>query len=60
MAAELAGAQADVVVKKLPGAAPGNVADVERRRSITGPCKVSFDEGFRRLFAEHHASGGAA
>jgi len=60
LAAELAGAKADLVVQKLPGAAPGNVADVERRRSITGPCSISFDEGFRRLYAEHHAAGGVA
>jgi len=49
-AAELAGTQARIVVTPVPGAAPGVVADVTRRLSITGPCKVSFKDGFRRLF----------
>lgn len=60
MAAELAGVEAKIAVQEIPGAARGNVADVERRRSITGPCTVAFAEGLGRLFAEHHAPERAA
>jgi hypothetical protein len=48
-----------VVVTPVPGAAPGVVADVTRRRSITGPCRVSFKDGFRRLFEARRAARGA-
>jgi nucleoside-diphosphate-sugar epimerase len=57
-AAEFAGTQAKVVVTPVPGAAPGVVADVNRRRSITGPCRVSFKDGFRRLFEARRAARG--
>jgi UDP-glucuronate 4-epimerase len=55
-AGELAGVTAKVEVRELPGAARGNVASVTRRRSVTGPCRVKFAEGFDRLFREHHAN----
>lgn len=58
MAAELAGVSVDIAVHELPGAARGNVADVTRRKSITGPCSVAFTDGLRRLFDEHHAMAG--
>lgn len=55
MAGELAGVSPTLAVHEMAGAARGNIADVERRRSITGPCTVTFADGLRRLFAEHHA-----
>ncbi len=54
-AAELAGTQARIVVTPVAGAAPGVVADVAKRQSITGPCKVSFKDGFRHLFESRRA-----
>lgn len=47
--AELAGAEADVRVDPVPGTGRGNVQDPTRRASITGPCKVGWREGMRRL-----------
>ncbi len=51
LAAELAGRPLHLDVQELPHAPRANVADVTRRRALTGPCRVGFDEGFRRLFA---------
>jgi nucleoside-diphosphate-sugar epimerase len=45
---ELTGRPAQVVVQEVPGTLRGLVADVTRRRSITGPCKVDWREGLRR------------
>jgi nucleoside-diphosphate-sugar epimerase len=42
---------ASVVVEEIPGASLGSVGDPTKRRSITGPCKVSWKEGFRRTLA---------
>lgn len=56
MAAGLAGVDVDLAVHEMPGAARGNISDVERRRAITGPCAVPFAQGLRRLFAEHHGA----
>jgi nucleoside-diphosphate-sugar epimerase len=55
-AGKLAGMEARTEVFELAGAARGNVASVERRRSVTGPCRVAFADGFDRLFREHHAT----
>lgn len=49
---ERAGKEARFVVKSAPGLAGGNVSDPERRRSITGPCKVRFTDGFERMLDE--------
>lgn len=59
MAAQLAGVELKLALRELPGAARGNIADVTRRRSITGPCSIPFAEGFARMFAEHHAGAPA-
>jgi nucleoside-diphosphate-sugar epimerase len=48
--AELAGMHAELIVREAPGAQIGNVVDVTKRRSITGPCKVSWQDGMRRMF----------
>jgi nucleoside-diphosphate-sugar epimerase len=58
-AAELAGTQAKLAVTPVSGAAPGVVADVSKRQSITGPCRVAFKDGFRRLFEARRAARNA-
>jgi nucleoside-diphosphate-sugar epimerase len=52
-AAGLTGRTADVRVTPLPGASPGNIADVSRRQAITGPCSVTFAEGFAQAAPAH-------
>jgi nucleoside-diphosphate-sugar epimerase len=47
--AELLGTTAQVVVEPIPGASIGSVADHTKRSSITGPCRVGWREGYRRL-----------
>ena len=44
----LVGKKAEVVVRYPPGTLKGSIADVSRRRSFTGPCKVGWKEGMRR------------
>jgi nucleoside-diphosphate-sugar epimerase len=46
---ELLGKAATVEVAEIPGASRGAVADHTKRRSLTGPCRVGWREGFRRL-----------
>jgi nucleoside-diphosphate-sugar epimerase len=48
--ADLAGVKAELVVQEAPGAQIGNIVDVTKRRSITGPCKVSWQDGMRAMF----------
>jgi len=60
--AELSGRSADVRVRPVPGSQPGTSLDNRKRLSITGPCKVRFPEGLRRLYEArypHGPSGGA-
>ena len=47
--AELLGAEARVIVEEIPGSSRGSVADAEKRRAITGPARVGWREGFRRV-----------
>ena len=47
--AELLGTTAQVVVEPIPGASIGSVADHTKRSSITGPCRVGWRDGYRRL-----------
>jgi nucleoside-diphosphate-sugar epimerase len=49
---ELLGVEAKVVVEEVPGTSIGGVADRTKRTAITGPCRVGWREGFRRV-AEH-------
>lgn len=51
---ELLGVEAKVVVEVIPGASVGSVGDHAKRRSITGPCRVGWREGFRRMVEQHH------
>lgn len=47
--AGLLGVTPKIMVKPVPGASLGSVGDVTRRLSITGPCKVKWQDGMRRL-----------
>jgi hypothetical protein len=38
-----------VQVRETPGTLRGSIADVSRRRSFTGPCRVGWKEGMRRM-----------
>ena len=49
---ELLGVDAKVVVEEIPGVSCGSVGDHTKRSSITGPSRVGWRDGFRRL-AEH-------
>ncbi|HKX79331.1 MAG TPA: NAD(P)-dependent oxidoreductase [Novosphingobium sp.] len=46
---EALGVEPRIVVKPLPGAQPGVVADPAKRISITGPCRIDWREGARRI-----------
>jgi nucleoside-diphosphate-sugar epimerase len=55
---ELMGLEAQVVVQQTPGALRGLVADVSKRRSITGPCSVKWRDGMKGIWqARRHGSG---
>jgi nucleoside-diphosphate-sugar epimerase len=49
--AELLGVEAELRTEVVPGASLGSVADSSKRRSITGPCKVDWRDGFRAMAA---------
>ena len=55
---ELSGRTADVRSVAVEGTTRGSIADVTKRRSITGPCTVNWRDGIRRVFASRH--GGAS
>ena len=38
-----------MVVEEIPGASGGSVGDHTKRSAITGPCRVGWREGFRRV-----------
>lgn len=52
--AGLTGVTPKVLVKPSPGASVGSVGDVTRRLSITGPCRVTWQDGLRRVIEELH------
>lgn len=54
---ELTGRTPDVQVRQVPGSQIGASQDPTKRRSITGPCKVSWKEGFRRLYEDRYPNG---
>ena len=49
---DLLGVEAKVISTPVEGASIGAVADSSRRRSITGPCKVHWKDGLRRIARE--------
>jgi len=51
-AGELLGMPAQVNLVAAPGAQPGSGVDNARRIAITGPCRVGWREGLRRIVAE--------
>jgi nucleoside-diphosphate-sugar epimerase len=57
---ELLGVIPDVAVIELPNTQPGVVADKTKRTAITGPCRVSWQEGMKALAESrmHHPSSG--
>jgi hypothetical protein len=46
---ELFSADALVVIEETPGASIGSVADHTKRAAITGPCRVHWRDGIRRV-----------
>lgn len=51
---ELMGVEAVVEVQEIPGASRGSVGDTAKRRSITGPARVAWKDGFRRMLEHFH------
>ncbi len=51
LAATVYGTDAEVTVRNVLGAPCNNAADPARRAAITGPCRVSFDDGYRRALS---------
>ena len=50
--ASLLGVAPRVEVTEVPGASIGSAADPTRRKAISGPCRVSWREGIRRVLEE--------
>jgi nucleoside-diphosphate-sugar epimerase len=50
--AELSGCEAKAVVSELPGSHRGMISDPVKRLSLTGPCRVGWREGFKRMVEE--------
>jgi UDP-glucuronate 4-epimerase len=46
------GREGRVVIEPVPGSPAGSLADPTRRRSLTGPCRTTFNFAFRQLFSE--------
>ncbi len=53
-AGELAGVQAEVIAKEIPGTLRGSIADISKRVNITGPCQVHWKDGMRHAFEARH------
>lgn len=51
-AAAWSGREPHLQVQPVAGSPAGALGDPTRRASITGPCRVRFDDAFRRLFQE--------
>jgi nucleoside-diphosphate-sugar epimerase len=54
---ELTGITPELVVKELPGTQRGAILDVEKRRAITGPCRVPWKDGMRRMLEVRYPEG---
>ncbi len=46
------GREANIALRPAPGLGGGTVTDTSRRKAITGPCRISFNEGFERMLDE--------
>ncbi len=49
--ADLLGRPVDVEVRKAPGTQPSAISDNTKRLALTGPCRVTWRDGMRRMFA---------
>ena len=52
--AGLVGLTPQVLVKPIAGASLGSVGDVTKRLSITGPCKIRWQDGLRSVIEQLH------
>jgi len=52
--AGLVGVTPKVMVKPSPGASLGSVGDITKRLSITGPCRIKWQDGLRQVIEELH------
>jgi nucleoside-diphosphate-sugar epimerase len=50
----LVGVTPKVVCKPFPGASLGSVGDVSRRLALTGPCRVHWRDGLRRVVEQRY------
>lgn len=55
--AELTGVAPNIVVKEVPGGIRGIILDSTRRRAITGPARVTWRDGLRRVVESRRAQG---
>lgn len=54
---ELTGRAPEVVVREMPGTQRGSVLDASKRRTLTGPCRVGWRDGMRRMFEARYPDG---
>ncbi|WP_419917862.1 NAD-dependent epimerase/dehydratase family protein [Candidatus Poriferisocius sp.] len=54
---ELSGKTPEVVYDDFPGSQPGNIADPTKRISLTGPCRVSWRDGFAGIYEVRYPGG---
>jgi nucleoside-diphosphate-sugar epimerase len=54
LAGELAGVPVRLSTRPVPNTTRGGGCDTTKRRAITGPCRVAFDDGFRAVYASRH------
>jgi len=55
-AAEWSGTEAEIIIRTPDFSARGSCAETTKRRSITGPCKIAFEDGFRQIFEDRHGA----
>jgi nucleoside-diphosphate-sugar epimerase len=55
MAGRLLGIEPKFDIQQVPDAHGGFIGDANRRKEITGPCRVKFAEGFEQLVRTHHS-----
>jgi len=57
-AGELSGKPVKIKVQPVEGSQRGLISDVTKRKSITGPCKIPFKDGFRRIYEARYNPDG--
>ena len=58
MAGRILGIEPRFDLREMPGTHPGFIADTTRCRSLVGPCRIRFADGFEQTVRTHH--GGEA